>query len=81
MWKVKGVSFSELFKVYSVLNKVNNSHNCHGLKRVPSGQILADSVGNPRGFQLLVEGINMEIWAVSETRIQVQIKGKFLTRG
>ena len=27
-------SFSELYKVYLGLNKVNNSHNCHGLKRV-----------------------------------------------
>ena len=37
--------------------------------------------GNPRGLWLLVEGIHMEIWVVSETRIHVEIQGKFLNRG
>ena len=44
----------------------------------PSGQNLADSVGNLRGFWLLAEGIHMEIWVVSETRIRAEIQGKFL---
>ena len=43
----------------------------------PSGQNLADSAGNPQGFWLLVEGIHVEIWVVSETRIHVEIQGKF----
>ena len=46
----------------------------------PSGQSLADSVGNPRRFWLLGEGIHTEIWDVSETRIHVEIQGKFLNR-
>ena len=41
--------------------------------QVPSGQNLADSAGNPRGWWLLVEGIHAEIWAVSETRIDAEI--------
>ena len=48
---------------------------------LPSGQNLADSVGNLRGLWLLVEGIHGEIWVVSETRIHVEIQGKFLNRG
>ena len=52
-----------------------------GCRAVPdkasSGQILADSVGNRRGLWLLVEGIHAEIWDVSETRIHVEIQGKF----
>ena len=47
----------------------------------PSGQNLADSVGNLRGLWLLVEGIHGEIWVVSETRIHVEIQGKYLNRG
>ena len=43
----------------------------------PSGQNLAVSVGNSRGFWLLVEGIHVEIWVVSETRIHVKIQGNF----
>ena len=46
----------------------------------PSGQNLADSMGNPRGFWLLVEEIHAEIWVVSETRIHMEIQGKFLNR-
>ena len=44
---------------------------------IPSGQNLAESVGNPRGLWLLVEGIHAEIWVVSETRIHVEIQGNF----
>ena len=44
---------------------------------LPIGQNLADSAGNPQGFWLLVEGIHMEIWVVSETRIHTEIQGKF----
>ena len=47
----------------------------------PSGQNLADSVGNLRGFWLLAEGIHVEIWVVSETRIRAEIQGKFLNWG
>ena len=47
----------------------------------PSGQNLADSVGNPWGLWLLVEGIYAEIWVVRETRIHMEIQGKFLNRG
>ena len=43
----------------------------------PGGQNLADSAGNPRGLWLLVEGIHMEIVVVSETRIYMEIDGKF----
>ena len=60
--------------------------NCHGFPKwwkfqywiwkEPSGQNLADSVGNPQGLWLLVEGIHIEIWVVSETRIHVEIQGK-----
>ena len=42
----------------------------------PSGQNLADSVGNLRGLWLLVEGIHAEILVVSEMRIHVEIQGK-----
>ena len=48
---------------------------------VPSGQNLTDSVGNPRGWWLLVEGIHAETWVVSETRIHVEIQGKSLNWG
>ena len=48
---------------------------------LPSGQNLTDSVGNLRGFWLLVEGIHVEIWVVSETRIRAEIQGKFLNWG
>ena len=51
------------------------------LQYSPSGQNLADSVGNPRGLCLLGEGIPAEIWVVSETRIHVEIQGKFLNCG
>ena len=47
----------------------------------PSGQNLADSVGNLRRFWLLAEGIHVEIWVVSETRIRAEIQGKFLNWG
>ena len=47
---------------------------------IPSGQNLADSAGNPQGFWLLMEGIHMEIWVVSETRIHKEIQGKFSNR-
>ena len=50
-------------------------------KYLPSGQNLADSVGNLRGFWLLAEGIHVEIWVVSETRIRAEIQGKFLNWG
>ena len=43
----------------------------------PSGQNLADSAGNPRGLWLLVEGIYVEVWVVSETRIHTEIQGNF----
>ena len=46
--------------------------------RFSSRQNLANSVGNPRGLWCLVEGIHGEIWVVSETRIYVEIRGKFL---
>ena len=49
-------------------------------KLLHSGQ-LADSAGNPQGWWMLVEGIHSEIWVVSETRIHVDIQGKFLKRG
>ena len=38
MWKVQGVPFLNYSKCIWDLNKVNNSHNCHGLKRVARGQ-------------------------------------------
>ena len=44
---------------------------------LPRGQNLVDSVGNLRGFLLLVEGIHAEIWVESEMRIPVEIQGKF----
>ena len=44
MWKVQQVSFSELFKVYWDLNKVNNSHNCHGVKRVLKAGYVSNGV-------------------------------------
>ena len=47
----------------------------------PKGQNLGDSVGTPWGFWLLLEGIHVERWVVSETRIHVEIQGKFLNRG
>ena len=43
----------------------------------PSGQNLAASTGNLRGLWLLVEGIHMEIWVVSETKIKAEIQGNF----
>ena len=46
----------------------------------PSGQNLADSTGNLRGFWLLAEGIHVAIWVVSETRIRAEIQGKFFNR-
>ena len=56
------------------------SYKLHN-KYMPSGQNLADSVGNPRGLWWLVEGIHGEIWVVSETRIHMEIQGKFLIQG
>ena len=47
----------------------------------PSWQKLANSVGNPRGFWLLVEGIHAEIWVVNGTRIHLEIQGKILNWG
>ena len=47
----------------------------------PSGRNLADSAGNPRGLWLLMEKIHADSWVVSETRILVEIQGKFLNRG
>ena len=47
----------------------------------PSGQNLADPVGNPRGLWLLVEGIHAEILVIDEARIHLEIQGKFLNRG
>ena len=38
MWKVQGVFFLNYSKCIWDLNKVNNSHNCHGLKRVAQGR-------------------------------------------
>ena len=38
-------------------------------------------MGNPRELWLLVEGFHVEIWAVSETRIHMEIQGKFLHQG
>ena len=43
----------------------------------PSGQNLADSVGNLRGLWLLVEGIHAEIWVVSDLRSHAEIQGNF----
>ena len=43
----------------------------------PSGQNHADSAGDPRGWWFLVEGIHVEIWVVSETRIHSEIQGNF----
>ena len=39
------------------------------------------SAGNTRGWRLLVEGIHVEIWVLSETRIHMEIQGKYLNRG
>ena len=51
-------------------------------KYISSRQNLTDSVENPRGLWLLtVEGIHMDIWDVSETRIHVEIQGKYLNWG
>ena len=36
-----------------------------------------DSAGNPRGLWLLVEGIHVELWVVSEMRIHAEIQGNF----
>ena len=38
-----------------------------GLVKLPSGQNLADSAGNPWELWLLVEVIHMEIWVVSDS--------------
>ena len=38
MWKVQGVPFLNYSKCVWDLNKVTNSHNCHGLKRVALAQ-------------------------------------------
>ena len=46
----------------------------------PSVQNLADSLGNPQGLCLLVEGIHTEIWIVSETGIHMEIPEKILIR-
>ena len=46
----------------------------------PSGQNLADSMGNPLGSWFTGEGIHLEIWVVSETRIHMEIQRKFLNR-
>ena len=51
-----------------------------GLGKVPSRQNLAHSAGNTRVLWLLVEGIQVETWVVSETRIQAEIQGNFQTR-
>ena len=48
---------------------------------VPGGQNLADSMGNPWGYWLLVEGIPAEIWVVSEARIRAEMKGKLSNWG
>ena len=62
------------------LNMNGEKEEVGASSHAPSGQNLADSVGNLRGFWLLVEGIHAEIWVVSETRIHVEIQGKFLNR-
>ena len=47
----------------------------------PSGQHLGDSARNLRGLWLLVKEIHAEIWVVSDTRIHVEIQGKFSNWG
>ena len=64
------------YLIIAHLNQFGNGGQLH-----PSGQNLADSVGNPRGLWLSVEGIHVEIWVVSETRIRAEIQGKFLNWG
>ena len=39
MWKVRGVPFLNYSKCIWDKNTVNDSHNCHGLKRVAQGQV------------------------------------------
>ena len=39
MWKVEGVPSLNYSKCIWDLNKVNNSHNYHGLKRVAQGHV------------------------------------------
>ena len=39
MWKVQGVFFLNYSKSIWDLNKVDNSHNCHGLKGVAQGRV------------------------------------------
>ena len=63
--------------VCGVMHAMSASRTTIKYYKQPSGQNLADSVGNPRGLWLLVEGIHGEIWVVSETRIHVEIQGKF----
>ena len=64
------------FKYYTL-----SQHVCGEIRLAPSGQNLADSVENPWGLWLLVEGIHVEIWVVSERRIHVEIQGKFFKLG
>ena len=57
------------------------SENNHNPREFPSGQNLADSVGDPWGFWWLVEGIHAEVRVVSGTRLHVEIHGIFLNGG
>ena len=64
---------------FPVITCVSAAHDTY--QWLPSGQNLADSMGNPQGLWLFGERIHAEIWIVSETRIHMEMQGKFLNRG
>ena len=63
--------------IYSRPNRVENEYESSDRSIFPAGKGSQILRGIPWRFRLLVEGIHVEIWVVSETRILADIQGSF----